>query len=315
MDRDVHGEAQSSLTKLARSRRLASLVVICSIGLAAALVVDTYRQYQAKLLECHSIVNNARKLSLQQTTEFLRQSKALLMQLTDDASMRARVVTRCADVLQDIKRTQPVFINLVVLDSSGQVLCESLAESQGRTPDSDLASTFQHLAGPDKLTFGKPVQDSASYRWISRLLYPFKDGSGKPAGALALSIDLLHLDLMGPSKARQPDLIAGIVNADRTIVARSQDGLLRIGQSANSAVSERIVREREGTASGMDFLGINRLFSYGPVPDSDWIVFANINIDDAMKPMFRLALERLAEIVVLMLTAAAALAMLWRKMP
>ncbi len=288
-------------------------VVVCGVlGLATALAFDSYRKYQDEMLEAQEAADAARKSSLLRTTQFLQQSKVLLAKLSDDAANQGRTATHCPAVLEELRRTQPVYTNLVRLDASGQVLCDAKASSQGQASLPALANDFLQVVRTKQFTVGKPAQADSSERWTARLLLPIKNGTGQLAGALALSVDLLNLDLIGSPNNLPHNVLVGIINGDGTIVARSEGGMLRIGRPANSDVAKTVLRNREGTARGPDYLGSDRLFSYAPVPDSDWIVFAALDLQGNGSPMMQLEPGRLAALAALLL-AAVGLVVLWRR--
>lgn len=281
--------------------------------LGAALAFNTYRQYQAVFLKTQDVANAIREQALQRTTLFLGQSRDLLSNLSQDSESKRQLTEHCPDVFTELTRIQPVYSNLAVLDADGHVLCDAKARTRGQAPDPDVVTDFSRLARTGQFTIGKPVQNSFSERWIARLLYPLKDDSGKLVGAIFLSIDLLNMDMTGTAKDMPQKSLVGIVNGDGILVARSEGGLLRIGQPANSETAKTVLSLREGSVRGIDFLGSDRLFSFAPVPESDWILFASVDMDGIVAPVTRLALQRLAVFAALLIAASGVLMMLSRR--
>jgi hypothetical protein len=317
-DSMIHHDQVSSVADVEKgpaSVRWSTLTfaVVALLFLFVALTLDTYRQYQTLFLETENTANAVRNAALQRTTHFLGQSRSLVSKLAEDPKQLRRVTENCTAVLAELATGQPVYPNLTILDGHGHVLCDTKTRNRGLAPGPDMAADFQELARIGQFSIGKPARSASSERWVARLLYPVKDNTNRLVGAIFLSMDLLRLDMIDPSKIMPPKSLVGIVNGDGTLVARSEGGMLRIGQRANSDAAREILLKREGAVRGVDFLGSDRLFSFAPIPDSDWILFASVDLEESIATFVQLMFKRLAVCVVLVLASAGVLYALWRR--
>lgn len=303
MNYPLNAELATRLKVFKRNNhRLLILVSVAVLAIGSALVLDTYRQYQSQMLDVQAIAEKAKVSAIQRTSDFLIQSKGRLAKLGQSSEVLSRNAASCSAALYEMRKIQPLYSNLLLLDASGRVLCNAMLRDSVQGLEPRQSAEFQQTVRSGKFTIGRPVQ-TLSGRWISNLIYPIKDEAGNSAGALALSIDLLRLAMADPDADKSNKLVIGIFDRDRIIVARSEDALLRVGQPANSDVAKVIWQKREGTDRGLDYLGGDRLFSYGPVPDSDWVVFASIDLAGINATTFNLLCWRLAEGAILLLSA------------
>ena len=274
---DTGGAAAGQPRGVSMRNALLGLVALPLLALVLTLGYDTHQQYKANLADALRRAASTRQLYATQTEQFLAQAERVLSALAERPDIRALDRRRCDPMLQELKRLQPAYANLLTLDARGRLVCSATEVPQGRRSGPEPHYYFDAVMRSGRFTVGKPAQGFITGRWVSTLAYPLRNEDGTISGVVGIAVDLMnyrpHLSAADiPAKA-----FVGLINGEGTVIARSERAEERVGKTANPKSAGPMLREREGVISAPDFEGTPRLFSFAPVAHSDWIVFVALS--------------------------------------
>ncbi|MGM9514795.1 bifunctional diguanylate cyclase/phosphodiesterase [Roseateles sp. DB2] len=280
---------------------LLGVVALPMLALVISLGYDTHQQYKANLAAAYRQAGAAKLLYGAQTELFLAQAERMLSRLAERPGISALDRTRCDPVMGELMQFQPAYANVLTLDAAGQLVCSATSLLPGRTAGPDPRFYFNEVLRSGRFTVGKPAQGFITGRWVSTLAYPIRREDGAISGVVGLAVDLANYRPLLPAGTVPPKSFVGMINSDGVVIARSERAEERVGKPAHPETSSRMLREREGVMAAPDFEGIPRLFSFSPVPRSDWIVFVALDEATVMAPVVQLAWQRLGFIASLLL--------------
>ncbi|MBB2484555.1 EAL domain-containing protein [Mitsuaria sp. WAJ17] len=286
---------------LAMRWALLSLVALPMLALALTLGYDTWQQYQASLAAAYRQATATRLLYGTQTELFLAQAEHVLARLAERPGIRALDKAHCDPVLGELMQFQPAYANVLTLDAGGRLICSATRVIAGGKAGPDPHYYFKEVLSSGRFTVGKPAQGFITGRWVSTLAYPIRDEDGAISGVVGIAVDLTNYRPLLPPGTLPPRAFVGVINSEGIVIARSERAEERVGKPANPDSSARMRHEREGVMAAPDFEGIQRFFSFGPVPHSDWTVFVALDQSVVMAPVLQLAWQRLGVTACLLL--------------
>ncbi len=310
------GEASAPAPRprgLAMRWALLGLVALPLLVLVLTLGYDTWQQYQASLAAAYRQAASTRLLYGTQTELFLTQAERVLARLAERPGVRALDRSRCDPMLGELMQFQPAYANVLTLDAGGRLICSATNVVAGSKAGPDPHYYFNEVLTSGRFTVGKPAQGFITGRWVSTLAYPIRREDGSISGVVGIAVDLTNYRPLLPPGTLPPRAFVGVINGDGIVIARSERAEERVGKPAHPETSARMRREREGVLAAPDFEGIPRLFSFGPVPHSDWIVFVALDQAVVMAPVLQLAWQRLGFTACLLLAVGLITARLTRR--
>ena len=272
---------------------LLGLVALPMLALVLTLGYDTWQQYQASLSAAYRQAAATRMLYGTQTELFLAQAEHVLARLAERPGIRALDRAHCDPALGELMQFQPAYANVLTLDAGGRLVCSAAGVVPGRNAGPDPRFYFNEVLASGRFTVGKPAQGFITGRWVSTLAYPIRREDGSISGVVGIAVDLTNYRPLLPHGTLPARAFVGVINGDGIVIARSERAEERVGKPAHPETATRMRREREGVMAAPDFEGIPRLFSFGPVPRSDWIVFVALDQAAVMAPVVTLAWQRL----------------------
>ena len=298
---EVHGAPAPQPRGLAMRWALLGLAALPLLALVLTLGYDTYQQYRSNLAAAYRQAAATRLLYGTQTELFLTQAERVLARLAERPGIRALDSTRCDPVLVELMQFQPAYANVLTLDAGGRLVCSGAGVAPGHSVGPDPQYYFNAVLNSGRFTVGKPAQGFITGRWVSTLAYPIRREDGSIAGVVGIAVDLTNYRPLLPTGSIPSKAFVGMINSEGIVIARSERAEERVGKPAHPETSARMLREREGVMAAPDFEGIPRLFSFGPVPRSDWTVFVALDEEAVMAPVVQLAWQRLAFTVSLLM--------------
>ena len=288
---------------------LLALAALPLLALLVALANDTYRQYKVDTQTAFQTASTIRAISAAQTEQFLNNAKFVLTELSRRPQVQALDPANCDPVLAELKKFQPAYANLLTLDAKGRLLCSVLGMPPGQTTGPDPKYYLSEALRTNQFTIGKPAKGFISGRWVSTLAYPVHNDAGQLTGVVAIAVDLANYQPMISSADIPPGGVVGIINSDRVVIARSDNAANLIGSVSQAESSSIMLKMRQGSIRASNALGIERFYAFAPVSNTDWITFVSLDEAAVLAPITRLALERLAYMLALMLVLVAVTAL------
>ncbi|HLO96553.1 MAG TPA: EAL domain-containing protein [Burkholderiaceae bacterium] len=288
---------------MAMRTALLGLVALPMLALILTLGFDTQQQYKANLAAAFRQAATTRQLYSTQTELFLAEAERVLAILAERPGIRALDRSGCDHVLAELQQFQPAYANVLTLDASGQLVCSAVGPSPVRVPGPDPRYYFDEVMRTGRFTVGKPAQGFITGRWVSTLAYPLRREDGSISGVVGIAVDLANYSPLLPPGSRPEKGFIGMINGDGIVIARSERAEERVGKPASARLVAHMLRDRdhEGELIAPDFEGVPRLFSFGPVAHSDWLVFVALDEATVMAPVVLLAWQRLGLTAVLVL--------------
>ena len=271
------------------------------MALLAALANDTYRQYKVDTEAAFNTASTIRATATAQTEQFLNNAKFVLAELSRRPRVQALDAASCDPVLAELKKFQPAYANLLTLDAKGGLVCSVRGIPPGQMTGPDPKYYFSEVLRTNQFTIGKPAKGFITGRWVSTLAYPIHNHAGQLTGVVAIAVDLANYQPVISHEDIPPGGVVGILNSDGVIIARSDDATNLIGSADQAESSSIMLRMRKGTIRSRNALGIEQFYAFAPIANSDWITYVSLDEAAVLTPISRLALERLAYMLVLML--------------
>ncbi|WP_206668719.1 EAL domain-containing protein [Lacisediminimonas profundi] len=263
--------------------------------------LESYRQYERAISDAYRDASSIRIASAAHTEQFLAQSRIILAELARHPRVKALDPAGCDPELAALKERQPAYANVLTLNASGKLVCSANPIDPKAPNRPDPKYYFDEVARTHEFTVGKPAKGFLSGRWVSTLAYPILNETGKFAGVVAVSVDLVNYAPLLPEAKLPPNTVIGIANGEGVIIARSVDAAARVGVKSDAEGVKIMVRDKLGTLRSSDHQGNKRLYSFAPVALSDWIIFVSLDEAAVISPAVRLALERIAYILAILL--------------
>lgn len=234
----------------------------------------------------------------------LHRAQLQLTRITARPQVRALDASNCDPLIANYAQINPEFSTLVVRDLAGRLVCSYLPRAGEGLPQAN-AAWFSDALAKNSFSISGAVLGQISGRWISALSMPIYGDSGKIAGLLRISMDLLQVneDLM----AGQPrHALITVIDQKGRVLFRSEDLIQHVGKAlspslaAPAEVAGFHVGAASGAASGASFSvgsganaradsnqasgyfraqdrdGLPRVFYSRPVAEGEWRLFVGL---------------------------------------
>ena len=205
----------------------------------------------------------------------------------------------CDHVVADATAFEPAYANLYLADRSGRVVCS--AESQLDGPVSIVDRPyFQRTMATDAFTVGNAQLGRITGRWVAALAMPVHDSAGRVVGVVAATVDLVTFGSIVVERPTSPSSVTTVVDGAGIVLTRLPDAASWTGKSVGgTGIGLIVMAAGQGTAQATGPDGIERLYGYTTVPNTDWHVYAGLSTAEA----FAHVRENFARAVLLILLA------------
>lgn len=255
---------------------LALLSLATALPLLFLLAYHVRETKHAEVAEANQLVAHLANITASDVEATVRNFERVAAILAQRPLLRELDPARCDPRLDELKRTYPVLANVGTVDVHGQAICSAVPPRDGRMPHIGNPSWLAALRRTNGFVIGAPQRGLYTGRSILVLAYPIRDNDRNVTGAAQL---VLFLDQFLPlvTKALPEGGVAGILNSEGTIVARSPNPESTVGSDVRgSAVSSAILERKRGTvlATGLD--GVERFYAFQPVDNAPWFSVVGI---------------------------------------
>ncbi len=289
------------------------LVLLVLIGVVPVFVLILYSAERHRQLTSNQVKNNAvgvaRAIASEQD-RLIENAHEFLITLARLPQIRESDRAACHKVLSGL--LEPIYVDLVVADTKGQVLCNALtpanavASPKGRHHDQTI-KTQDFSVGDIRL-------HPSTGKVILELGYPVSDTPGVLRSVVSAALDLTWITRLTVDNRLQPGASFTLLDANGTVLLRYPESPNWQGKRIFSPaqVKHRSSRETDTTVELTTFDGIQRLFALSQLryPIGGQIVYAAV--DTPAASAFAESRRILAlDLVLLALLSLAALSAAW----
>ncbi|MDO9416335.1 sensor histidine kinase [Pararhizobium sp.] len=281
------------------------LVAVALTALMPALGMLVYNEFTARSERSAEVHRQAAQMARQAASEIqsvVEGVKGLLIAVAAIPSIATRDPATCNGVLKRVSEKLAPVRNILVLDTSGKLVCDSLGWEAGLNFGD--RHYVQKALQSDGLVVGDYTVARISKSAILPVAIALKNGS-EIVGVLATGIRLEWLE----ERLVERGLSAGgsVTIADRkgVIIARNPDPEKFIGTQIPEAFRHLINAAEPGTTELVSQDGTRRIVGYSPVSDENPLyISAGLSEEEAFAPINRASLTGLV-----MMMAGAALSL------
>lgn len=280
---------------------LASLVAVVALPLTLLLTLGFLAQQRSEPREAQkSALHAARVLAMR-----FRALHADSLALLDGMAVRPGIANfdgHSCDSLFAIVDFVPQYLNLVLFDRSGQVVCSGVPQIADAAVSSSAIEWIREELRNGRVRSGVPLIRPVRNRWVSAVARPV---AGRFQGTLILVAlpDVVDRDLSHKGN------VVTIFDARGTVVARTGDPEKWVGRNMRgSAFTELVLREKEGNTEARGVDGISRQYGFASLPEIGWSIAVGVPTAAVVGPLraeFRRDLAGGALIVVILISVAA----------
>lgn len=244
--------------------RLVALVLVAglpAIGVAVYAVGQQRREAGERVRSDTLLLARVASSNHDRLIELTRQFLATLSHLPE---VRGGDPARCGPLLDTLLHQHPIYADIGLLTTDGQVVCGSLPalESATRRAASFVARVLQSrdFALGDVETRGIPPRPTLGFG------YPLFGEGGIVRGILYADLDLAWLQEFAEEARVPPDGVLVLVKGDGTVLAHHPEGPKFAGRKSDAALVQAIQRQRsEGVAEVAGVDGVSRLYAFTPL--------------------------------------------------
>lgn len=310
IDGETASPAMENRSKIPRSgfsirAALLGMAAVPLVALFAALAYDTYRDDEENIARANRTAMRIAEATASQAELTLARAQHYLSVLAQRPKVRALDPADCDPLLVDLKKLAPEYANVLTLDAKGRLVCSAIEGSPTQAVGPDPKYYFAETVRSRRFTIGKPAIGFISSRWVSTLASPIVNSEGQLTGVVAVGVDLAAFRPLAAQKSLPPSAVIGIINSERTIIARSDDPEQRVGTVSEAELSKIVVERRHGSVRARNYAGTDRFVGFTPIAHSDWFALVTLDAATVLAPARRIALERLAFAIAFLLCVAA----------
>jgi hypothetical protein len=255
---------QPASARLTRTR----LVLLVAVAALPALAMVAYEQSMDRgRARERTLADNLRltQFAASEQASIFTGAQRFLQTVAQFPRERSSVSGSCNQLLANLLRGHPGYVNLVILNVDGMVLCSS-SPTTAPVPLADRP-WFQRVIRERTTVLGEyQIGRITGIRDIV-VAHPVFSAAGELEVVLAVALELTQLDRMAATVHLPPGATLTLFDRTRTIVARYPDGAQWIGKRVPETAT--IERLRAGAAQdvaediGVD--GVQRLYVTVPV--------------------------------------------------
>jgi signal transduction histidine kinase len=257
--------------------RLIALVLAIAVPLVAfaALLIHANAAHSRRVAE-FSAIATARDVA-GATEEFLDASVQVLPRLARRTRFTDEGRIECDPLLADFHAVLPRIVNIVVVDSAGELVCSANPFPAGSFVSARDEPWFRATMGERRSVLSPPRIGKISGKWISSFTYPIFDTAKQARGVMTLAIDLVRFEPVMRTLGLTPGGVAGIMDEQGIVIARSAEPQKWIGKNIGLAMHEVIAPGAltgQVQATGLD--GVERFHALARIPHTPWIAYSGV---------------------------------------
>ncbi|MFQ5538596.1 MAG: ATP-binding protein [Gemmatimonadota bacterium] len=269
-----------------------------------------WRERQVLIRSERSNVLNLAEVTAVGARQFLGQAEAGLVGVAGEVGGELLDPERCSRTAVRTRNMIAVVDNVVVADTTGEVICTTLPLPSGASSNILSRSWVQGALADSGFVVGDPQVGRVPGERVLMLAAPLHGRDGGVAGVMGASVRLDRFQERLAGIRSQDDVLVTIVDRNNVVVARSRDPGETVGRVVHveEFESEEVL---PGTwvIVASDLEGTERLWGRAPLPEVGWKVLAGVPTDKA-RALVLANLYRVGGVLALVLALAVILS--WR---
>jgi diguanylate cyclase (GGDEF)-like protein/PAS domain S-box-containing protein len=267
------------------STHLYLLVGAVALPLVALLAYAIYTAQQTDLERVSNDAYNLARIAAANARTLQKNGLALLDRLVRRPMMQNPDPNRCDPIFREFIAANPAYANLTLINRDGLAVCSSVPQ-RGRKPTSLAGINWaQRALQGERFVVGTPHLGRITGYWISVLGHPVTDAQGRVRGAIGLPIDLVHYEPLVRDVGLPEGSQMKIIDSRGTVIAHSSDPEKWVGTTDRHAINAIAVEHKLGNTRLTEADGVDRLYGFARVPDTDWYVIAGVPVDAVSGPI------------------------------
>ncbi|QKT03174.1 EAL domain-containing protein [Ectothiorhodospiraceae bacterium 2226] len=216
------------------------------------------------------------------------QTHALLARLAERPGVQRAAPDQCDPLLSDLAELNPRYANVVVADAAGRIVCSGMPSDEPLPDVADMPWFGDALAATGPVV-GPPHWGQITGVWVSVQALALRDAQGRPYAVVGVPLSLAALrPVLGAELP--PDHSVSLVTAQGVVIARQPDGERWVGHDmGESALMQTVRRQQRGYTRQLSRHGIEKVYGFAPVPQTDWHAVAAIPSQEVLGPVWRSA--------------------------
>ncbi|HEU4520776.1 MAG TPA: ATP-binding protein [Thermoanaerobaculia bacterium] len=231
----------------------------------------------------------------------------LLQQMSARPAIQNADPSRC-DSLFAVVDFFPQYLNLLLLDRRGSVLCSAVPQPQDQALSDKAREWVAGEVRAGVLRDGDPLIRLIDGQWVSALGTNVASAAGTQPAILVL---VQLPDIVGPEQL-PPGSVITLINGEGRVLARSRDGEQWIGRTVRGTeVTEIVLQRGHGRTEAQGIDGVSRQYGFTRIAPIGWFIYVGVPTASVMEPVreqFQRGIFAGALIVALAVAASLALA-------
>ena len=260
------------------------LVIANMLPVAALLAYTGYQDYQQTQELAAQTAMQLAEVTAQNVEAFLAETRLTMSRLANRPGIRRISAAHCDSVFFEFKDLYPQFANFSQANLDGELICSTSPQPGGKFTVIRDTVWFKRVTQTRDFVIAPPHIGLVTGKVVAVLAHPVRDDAGRMVGSIQLPIDLLGFKPIVSSSNLPRSTIVTLFDSTGTIVARSQDAERFVGTMQREApIIATILSQRYGTARSKSVEGVERIYGFRPIKDSDWYVLAGISAEAVFK--------------------------------
>jgi signal transduction histidine kinase len=252
------------------------LVAAMVLPLTGVIAYLLYVQLGEAKATAYGLVREVAEGIAEDSETFLQRTEAMMAYVAKRPMIRAGDARRCDPLIVELQRMNPIYVNIILADGRGRVVCWALTQTSASMSYADR-DWFRQGIKSSGFRIDTPVFGRATGKWLVNMTTPVYGEDGSFAALLVVATGLDEFNrFVGRPKLPEGSVIT-IVDDSGTIISRSLEPEKWLGKDGRQIESiAATLAQRDGTASARGADGVERLFAFTTIPNVNWHVSAGI---------------------------------------
>ena len=253
------------------------LIVASVLPLVALRAYSLYSEYRHDQEQAAQSALSLARVTGDDVEAFLDDTRQMMSRLAARPRIRKMDANDCDSIFSEFRDLYPQFANFSQSNLDGKLICSTNLQPGGLQTVVRDTVWFKRVIKEKKFTVAPPYRGPVTQKVVAVLAHPVFDESGTLVGSIQLPIDLINFRLIAGAMTLPPTTVIAIVDANATIVARSQNAENFVGTSLrDSPIIGLVLALKSGTAQSTSVEKIQRAYGFVQIKGTDWYALAGV---------------------------------------
>ena len=274
-------------------------ILAATLAVTALLTAAMGYQWRQSLQEARKLavaLLDSKAEQIEDNMEALREdAQWILARMAERPRVRELDAAACDDEMGAVSRIYPAMLLITLWRPDGELVCTSQAPSPGRRALQPHRPSFDKGLATDGLYVSNLFLGEITGKHLVTFTYPVKNFAGATVGLLSIPLRPEFLDGRLQRLNALPGGVAGIIDGNAVIVARSPNGSQWRGKFIGGsplADASRSAAKGVVTTKGLD--DIERVYAYMTLPGFGWNAYVGVEVDQLFGGFLRQLAQGLA---------------------